>query len=337
MPVREIAVNRSNVLKDMIKEFLAEDILQHNVEIVFIDDHGEIEKGRGSGVLREALSIFWREYFMSLSIGAEAKVPSIRHDYQKAEWESVAKVLVIGFTQANYFPISMSLAFFASSLFGEESVSSQLLLESFHKYVSKDECETLQRCNSDAFDPENDDDVLELLGSYKCYRLPTKEAMSKIVLELAHQELIQKPKYIAHAWSPIIAQLKNYGEFKNVESLNEMWSLKKPTAKKVIKLLDASPSNDAERQCLDHLKRFIKSLDDNLLCILLQFISGSNTISTEKIDVAFNTTSGTARTPTAHTCGPLLVIPSTYQTYNELSEEFTNILRASASWSFAIV
>ena len=287
LPVRKIAVNRDNILKDMIREFLDDGIMNHKIEVVFIDQRGEVEKGRGAGLLREALSVFWREYFMSLSVGAEAKVPSIRHDYQKAQWESVARVLVVGFIQANYFPISMSLAFFASSLFGEESVSSQVLIESFHKYVSKDECETLQKCNasdSDEYDPANDDDVLDFLSSYKGYRVPTKEAMPNIILELAHQEIIQKPKYIANAWSPIIAHLKSYAQFKNVESLKEMYSSKKPTAKKIIKLLNGTPSSDAERQCFDHLKRFIKSLDDNLLCILLQFISGSNIISTEKID-----------------------------------------------------
>ena len=53
--------------------------------------------------------------------------------------------------------------------------------------------------------------------------------MPKIVLEFAHQEVIQKPKYIANAWSPIIDHLKSYAEFKNVESLKEMYSSKKPT------------------------------------------------------------------------------------------------------------
>ena len=329
-------MNRDNVLKNMIREFLDDGIMNHNIEVVFIDQQGEVEKGRGAGLLREALSAFWHEYFMSLSVGAEAKVPLIQHDYQKAQWESVTRVLVVGFIQANYFPISMSLAFFASSRFGEESVSSQVFIESFHKYVSKDECETLQKCNdSNEYDPGNDGDVLDFLSSYKCYRVPTKEAMPNIILELAHQEIIQKPKYIANAWSPIIAHLKSYAQFMNVESLKEMHSSKKPTAKKIIELLNSTPSSDAERQCFDHLKRFIKSLDDNLLCILLQFISGSNI--KEKTDLAFNTMSGNLRSPTAHTCGPLLVIPSTYQTYNELSEEFTHILRASASWSFGIV
>ena len=97
LPVREIAVNRDNVLKDMIREFLDDGIMNHKVEVVFIDQRGEVEKGRGAGLLRGALSVFWREYFMSLSVGAEAKAASIRYDYQKAQWESVARVLVVGF------------------------------------------------------------------------------------------------------------------------------------------------------------------------------------------------------------------------------------------------
>ena len=337
LPFREIAINRNNVLKNMINEFLADDILEHKVQIVFKDERGNVEKGRGSGLLREALSIFWREFSISLSVGAEEKVPSIRHDYQRAEWESIARVIVVGVIQANYFPISISLAFFVSALFGEELVSRQLMIESFCKYVSKDECENLQKCESDAIDAANDEDVLELLASYKCFRVPTNQSMPNIIFELAHQELIQRPKYIANAWSPIIDHLKNLQEFKDIESVKEMYSVKKPTAKKIIKLLDAKPANDAEKHCFDHLKRYIKSLDESQLSLFLQFITGGNVISCDKIELGFNTTSGELRTPTAHTCGPLLVIPSTYQTYNELSEEFTNILRLMASWSFVIV
>ena len=115
LPVREIVITRNNVLKDMVKEFLADDIIGYKVEILFKDEHGNIEKGRGSGLLREALSIFWREFAVSLSVGAEEKVPCIRHDYQSGR----------------------------VFLFGEESVSQQLLTESFYKYMSKDECGTL--------------------------------------------------------------------------------------------------------------------------------------------------------------------------------------------------
>ena len=50
--------------------------MQCALEIVFINDQGEIEEDRGSGVTREALSIFWREFFSALTTGAAEKVPS---------------------------------------------------------------------------------------------------------------------------------------------------------------------------------------------------------------------------------------------------------------------
>ena len=80
-----------------IREFEEPDILKYRLEFVFIDSRGEIEKGRGSGVMREVLSIFWREISGSLSTGAAEKVPCLRHDYQKPQWQSVARVIVGGF------------------------------------------------------------------------------------------------------------------------------------------------------------------------------------------------------------------------------------------------
>lgn len=335
--VREIALHRNNVLKDMIKEFQARDILQHRLEIVFINDRGEIEEGRGAGVLREALSIFWREFFNSLSIGASEKVPSIRHDFQKQEWESVARVLVVGFRDEEYFPITLSRAFVASCLFGEEIIPTNWLLESFYQYISRDEHETLVKSVSGECDPSSDDDLLEVLSSYKCYRMVSKENMQQTIEELAHQELIQRPKYIANAWSPIVSTLKGCAEFEDVTSLQSLYEQKKPTAKNVSKLFSASPSNDHERECLSHLKRFVKSLDANILGVFLQFVTGSNIITVEKIEVGFSTDTGAARRPIAHTCGPLLIIPATYQSYNELSEEFSSVLREANAWSFNIV
>lgn len=336
--VKEIAIHRNNVLKDMIMEFKDEAILSKCLEIAFIDDRGKLEAGRGSGIKREALSIFWREFSNALSTGATEKVPAIRHDYQKSEWQSIARILVAGFTKIGYFPIALSRAFIASCLFPEESLPTEWLLESFHQYVSKDESESLKRClTNECPDPSTDEDVLDVLSSYKCYRMVTKDNMQKILEELAHQELIQRPKYVANAWFPIAKQLKHYKEFRNVDSLVELYEAKKPTPKKVCKLFSANPTTECQRECLDHLKRFVKSLDDNLLRAFLQFVTGSNILAVDSIEVAFSTEDGAARRPVAHTCAPLLVIPSTYQSYNELSEEFSNIFRLSAAWSFSIV
>ncbi|CAB4029286.1 Hypothetical predicted protein [Paramuricea clavata] len=69
--------------------------------------------------------------------------------------------------------------------------------------------------------------------------------------------------------------------------LKEMYDEKRPSSRKVIKLLKCVPANDAENQCLDHLKRYIKSLQGQSLTRFLQFTTGSDIIVTEQIKVDF--------------------------------------------------
>ena len=156
---------------------------------------------------------------------ASEKVPSIRHDHQKDELQSIARVLVIGFARLGYFPVTLSRAFVASCLFPEETLPMEWLLGSFHRYISKDDSETLKR--SLTAEPSTDDKVLDVLSSYKCHRVVAKDNMPKIIDELAHQELIQRPKYIANAWSSILEKLKRFKEFENVESLVNLYEAKK--------------------------------------------------------------------------------------------------------------
>ena len=76
----------------------------------------------------------------------------------------------------------------------------------------------------------------------------------------------------------------------------------------------------------DHLKRYIKSLGEVALKAFLQFITGSDVIAVTEITVAFNSLDGVHRSPIARTCWPVLEVPTTYQSYNELSEEFENLI-----------
>ena len=57
----------------------------------------------------------------------------------------------------------------------------------------------------------------------------------------------------------------------------------------------------------------------------------------QKISISFYLVDGLGRRPIAHTCGSLLEVPCTYQSYNELDEEFTNIKREKEAWTFNIV
>ncbi|KAJ7386896.1 hypothetical protein OS493_006930 [Desmophyllum pertusum] len=105
-----------------------------------------------------------------------------------------------------------------------------------------------------------------------------------------------------------------------------------PSARKVAKAIICNPISDAERQCLDFLKKFIRSLDASAL----KYTTGSD-IMPESIVVSFTSMDGFARRPIAHTCGRHLELPHTYQSFSELSEEFTSLLRDKGAWGFNIV
>lgn len=47
---------------------------------------------------------------------------------------------------------------------------------------------------------------------------------------------------------------------------------------------------------------------------------------TNKLEVTFTKFEGAACRPIAHTCGPFLELPSTYSNFDELREQFNNIL-----------
>lgn len=59
----------------------------------------------------------------------------------------------------------------------------------------------------------------------------------------------------------------------------------------------------------------------------LRFVTGSSVLTSDTINVSFNTLGGAARRPIAHTCSNLLELSNTYCTFFlEFVEEFSALL-----------
>ena len=43
------------------------------------------------GILRDALSAFWSEFYDSCTVGKEKRVPMVRHDFKENEWQAIAR------------------------------------------------------------------------------------------------------------------------------------------------------------------------------------------------------------------------------------------------------
>ena len=184
-------------MQKLMKEFSDPNILKFKLDVKVIDERGQEEKGVRNGVVRDVITEFWKLFSTSVTKGAIEKVPCIRHDFPKGEWEAVYRLYAYGVVYLGYILIFLSPAFIATSLFGEAVLSEKVLLENFRLYISSDEQKVFDKCVDGKFCTD-DDDLLDFLSAYKCYRVPSQDNIRGIILELAHQEIIQKPRYVAN-------------------------------------------------------------------------------------------------------------------------------------------
>ena len=304
-----------------------------HVMVQMVNERGTAEQGRGSGVFKDALSLFWKDVYDSLMLGEGERVPFIRHDFQRKEWEAIARILLTGYKVHQYFPLRLSKTFVASCLFGESAVSDGMLLESFMQYVSADERKVVEKCVNGEIEAE-DEELAELLTNFECKRAVTKSTVLKTLIEVAHKELVQRPQYVSDCWKQIVTTLTE--SFPTVESLLSIYDQLTPTNSRLLDTIDSQPTTQEERDSLKFLKRFIKGLDSRMLTTFLRFFSGSDLMLFDSWQVNFTNIEGCARRPIAHTCSNTLELPSTYLSFPELREEFNNILK-SENWEMDIV
>ena len=101
------------------------------------------------------------------------RVPYIRHDFDCSKWEAVGRILVKEYTDGQYFPHKISKAFVAGCLFGEGSITCEMLQESFKRYVSPSESSLIEGCLADSIACDNDE-MLHFLSTFDCKKKFTR-------------------------------------------------------------------------------------------------------------------------------------------------------------------
>lgn len=139
---------------------------------------------------------------------------------------------------------------------------------------------------------------------------------------------------MTECWREIVWELKAF--LPSPEAINEIFECLVPTNVKVIDGLRVEPTNGAERDCFKHLTLYIRGLDQSKLKKFLKFTTGSELMLFNELQVIFNQLENASRRPIAHTCSCILEIPSTYTSFPELREDFTNILNAN-DWEMDII
>ena len=97
-------------------------------------------------------------------------------------------------------------------------------------------------------------------------------------------------------------------------------------------LENAVGTNANEERILCYLRQYVGSMNSDTLSSFLKFVTGSTVCSSPTIEISFNSLSGSARRPIAHTCAPSLELSWTYNTYLEFVEEMDMCLSNPYAW-----
>lgn len=321
-----------SIHKELIEIFSQKDILNFEVNAKVIDVRGKEESGKGSGVMIDVLGTFYEGLKTSNFFGGNEQVPLPRHDMSKEQWKAVARIIMYGVKRLNYVPLFISKCFILYTMFGEENLQKETLIQGFLEFVSVEEKDVLLKARN-RFENVDMDELLDVLTEYKCYSNPTQSNFDNLLAEMSHLHIIQSPKYISNAFSEIFSCCP--GIFSSAEAVEKMYETKTPTARKVAKILkfpqDMSPK---QQEISSFLMKYVKSLQKESLQRYLRFVTGSDNLP-DAISVSF--CNHNFRAPCAHVCTNILELDETYICYSELAEEFSNILSNPDSFRFSFV
>lgn len=328
----KLSLHRGYIYKEMLDAFVnmpdTSNIITLEVQILLPNGEEEAAFDAG-GVLKDSLTEFWETFYESRCIGSSTKVPCTRHDYNDLRWKAVAKILYQGFSQANFFPSKLARPFIEFAIFGTIKTE---ILDSFLNFVGPSDALTIKRASKD-FDSVSIEEIMDIMQNLDCKLIVNKENFDAIVLDIAHKEIIQKPKFIIDTFGTV---LKNKISFAAIE---EIYNHKKVTNNNVLKLLkttDGGALPSQQENVMNFLKRFIREAELPTLENFLRYCTGANIITTDKITVIFNSTTGIQRAPVAHTCTNTIELPTSYDEYLDFKSEFKNIL-SSGIWVMDII
>ena len=266
---------------------------------------------------------------MMMKLGVEVKVPFIRHDFQCEEWQAVARVFVLGWKQAGYFPVKLAVPFLEEVLYSSTTSSFK---DSLLLYISQEERAVLLKALED-FQSVDTDELLDVLDAYECKQVPNKDTLLPVLAQIGHKVIIQAPMYVIKCWRPVVGSIAS---LLPPEGLHHYIAHKKTTAKTVKQLLNFPEEMTTAQSTVSHyLKKYIGEIDRNTLQLFLRFCTGSDLLD-KAILIEFIETTNFLRRPQSHTCGCVLKVPTGYHSYPDFRSEFNNIL-TSSMWVMDVV
>lgn len=314
-----LQLHRGNIFTELLNSFQNGLLSLTKVKIEMILANGEAESASDAGgVLRDALSEFWQEFYEKCTLGTCLKVPYIRHDFGELQWQSIGKILAEGWKCQRYFPIRIAPCFMLSCL-GQYSPDDNMLVQNFLKYISESEAESLRNALEN-FDDVDNNDIIEILSGFDCKWLPKKDNIKQLLIDIAHKELVQKPSFVAkcfHGYLQHIMESELKGVYADLE----------PSPRNILSkiILSENDSSSPPKNVYEYLRKYIKEADLKKRSSFLRFCTGSDVVN-GTILLTFTNTEGFHRMPVSHTCSGVLELSLNYDNFIDFRSEMNSIL-----------
>ncbi|XP_070537118.1 uncharacterized protein [Ptychodera flava] len=329
--IRMILIHRNNILNDMLNVFSDPSILSDQIDVQFVSFNGEFEEDCGEKMQRSCFADFWAEFYELLTVGNISRIPCFQNDFSDDNWQSVARIIIKGLEEANYFPIRLALPIM-QLVFGKLPSPTDLV-DCYLLFVSESDQNILNQATTD-FKAVNKEDLELCLSQHQCRTIPTADNIGCIITELAHSELIEKTLFLINPWREI---LRSAASVISITDIADIYGRKIPSASKVIeKLFLPDAMNTREKAVAQHLRHFIQEIDYITLMYFLRFCTGSDIMCQEPIQVSFKAIEDMNQWPVSFTSFNSIELPLIHQNYRDLFVNLRDFLHSKIGKIIAV-
>ena len=282
------------------------------------------------GVCREMFTCFWEAAYKYAFDGSSLLIPVLHPHLDMSMLPHMGLVLSHGYLLSGVFPTRIAFPALAYILLGTEvNIPEHILVQSFMDTLSSLENSVVKEALKCSGPITYNSTLVDVLSRCGCRTVPNKrEELLSLILGICRFKFHDNPLAAMRAMTDGIPkkELRFWSSF-SVQSLHNLYVSLCASPQRVLDNLHEPEELDmCQARVFDYLKQFIGNMRSEELRRFLRFTTGTSVLLSNVITVTFNSLSGLARRPIAHTCGSIIELPSSYTTYPEFEREFMTIL-----------
>jgi hypothetical protein len=330
-------VDRDNVFEDVMDMYRSGEIIGECPIKMKYGDEQAIDDG---GVQRDMYSAFWEQTYSEYFDGAKCLIPMVHPEIDLKDYAVFGRILSHGYLVSGHLPVRIVLPTLINMILGPTQIPKQILLNAFVDYISATERVTFKEAlefDGSKFPHNMQGSLLEVLSRYGCRNIPNPSNLLSTIEQVAENEFLVKPAAaIAKVYSGIPSAHREFWSNRAVNGIVFIYNQLTVTSRKVLQLLMLpKTSSVGEERVYSYLTTMVSNIKSDELRSLLRFVTGSSVCNAKDILITFNSLSGLARRPIAHTCDSSLELSITYKNYDDFYEDFHTILaKVNREFSF---